>query len=248
MSAPPLAKRLEHQLRHFQNGDGQGVAFDSHTGRRYLATWTGSGWTLTPICGRVPCKTAPVSTNTESTTGIYCATHESRKRRGIPLNQPVRERGVGRTQRLVTCMTMEELLRCNVAAGRAGMLAPDWVRARLADACALSESITPESPLGQPQSKEQYDTISADDVIRLATREGVEFDETSITIDTGDAIATTWLSARQAKVLSEALLAHAKGERTAKHSTGCYVQAVNNAAGEHFWVCGPLCAASRPAV
>ena len=86
----------------------------------------------------------------------------------------------------------------------------------------------------------KLDTFSADDVVIVRGVEGAETVEVRLTIDTGDEKTTTTLTAEQARALAAALIAHA--ENPARHSTSCYVEQENNAAGGQFWVCGPLCA------
>lgn len=86
----------------------------------------------------------------------------------------------------------------------------------------------------------KLDTYSADDTITVRGIEGSEQTEVRITIDTGDEQTTTTLTAKQAKALAEALVAHA--DAPARHSQSCYVENVNNLDRDTFWVCRPSCA------
>src|SRR5689334_19815875 len=90
----------------------------------------------------------------------------------------------------------------------------------------------------------KIETFSADDVVIVHGVEGAEFTEVRLTIDTGDEVTTTTLTAKQARSLATALLAQAAAP--ARHTTACYVEQANNAAGDQFWVCGGGCSTRAP--
>jgi hypothetical protein len=75
---------------------------------------------------------------------------------------------------------------------------------------------------------DKVETISADDVVKVSSVEGVDYIEVTLCIDTGDETQTTLLSARQAQALADRLWAHSRGEGTVRHTTRCRVEAAED--------------------
>lgn len=100
--------------------------------------------------------------------------------------------------------------------------------------------------MSAPMQPDKIDTISADDQVRVHSVEGSEMIETVLTIDTVDQVISTRLAPRDAEKLGQALIAHASGAKAARHTTGCYVETVNNAKADTFWVCHGACPTRQP--